>query len=67
MYFFTGEFLVVPLPSPSQGEESLWRPRSMLALTPSEATAGLYVFETVRGDAVVVGPTHMVQDSKQDR
>ncbi len=42
-------------------------PRAMVATAPTEATAGLYVFESVYGGAVVVGPTHHVQDSKEDR
>ena len=56
-----GQFLVL---KSKRGQLML---KTCVVQTPSLETAGLYLFETVYGGHLVVGPTREVQDSKHDR
>ena len=59
-----GEYVV--LSASSKNSSSTAGPMGMVTQVPTKTYAGLYIFKSVYGH-YVVGPTNVLQDSKEDR
>jgi glycerol-3-phosphate dehydrogenase len=61
-----GEFVVLEAAAAKNGLNTTGGPMGMVTQVPTKTYAGLYIFNSVYGN-VVVGPTNIKQESKEDR